>query len=580
MLTRPSLLSCVWSVVVPVAALVVGCSSPSESTEPDATPGAGGSTASPGGAATTGGAPVGTTAGSPTTPSGGASNGTSGSGPSAGAAGASAAGGVGGSGGSASGGASTGGAGPGDPPADFDKPVGKIPNSPLPADKADLPESKWKDGILSPSLLKGKSLTQPTVINGYLVIAGNENFWFYDVSDPAAPKELAHAETPGARGGEAESHTVSYARYGNNLYMVTLSGTGIDTWNVNDVKAPKHIGTLKISPTNYGDYTNAIWGVSWQGQYIYVGATNNGIKVVDATDPTQLKAAGAIATSDYGNVSAGPLDAIGNILVVTTPKENGGVATLDISNPTQPKRLASFTAPNSYIGMFHRRWVFLQGPVRAWDVLSNPSSIGTGSSPIGSLNTGGSEYVSFQDDIMYLGHVRAEISGKPGASKIDVSDPKKMSVTGRVWGRMDQNGKNDDQFTIGIGNVLVIADDQAPYHGWFTAVRQAAPDSIAPIVDTVSPKSGESVPVTSRIGITFSDNIELATVNPASFIVRPVGGQPLAGKFGLRMSVLNFDPDEDLKPGTTYEVVLPKGGVADLAGNGIAAEFKSTFTTK
>ncbi len=518
-------------------------------------------------------------------PGGGTSSGASSGGSGTSTAGANTAGvGVGGLGaGSGSGGAAgagVGGSSTTEPPGDFDKPAGSIPNKPLPAEKADLPESKWKDGILSPSLLKGESLTQPTVINGYLVIAGNENFWFYDVSDPTAPKLLSHAVTPGARGGEAESHTVSYARYGNNLYMVTLSGTGIDTWNVNDVKAPKHIGTLKISPTNYGDYTNAIWGVSWQGQYIYVGATNNGIKVVDATDPAQLKAAGAVATSDYGNVSAGPVDAIGNILVVTTPKENGGIATLAISNPTQPKRLASFTAPISYIGMFHRRWVFLQGPVRAWDVLTNPSSIGSGNSPIGSLNTGGSEYMSFQDDIMYLGHVREEISGKPGASQIDVSDPKKLTVKGRVWGRMDQGGKNDDQFTIGIGNVLVVADDQAPYHGWFTAVRQAAPDTTAPIVDTVIPKSGESVAVTSRIGITFSDNIELATVSPASFIVRPVGGQPIPGKFGLRMSVLNFDPDQDLMPGTTYEVVLPKGGIADLSGNGIAAEFKSTFTTK
>ena len=41
--------------------------------------------------------------------------------------------------------------------------------------------------------------------------------------------------------------------------------------------------------TNYGDYTEAVWGVSWQGQYIYVGATNNGIKVVDAANPAAPK---------------------------------------------------------------------------------------------------------------------------------------------------------------------------------------------------------------------------------------------------------------------------------------------------
>jgi hypothetical protein len=58
-------------------------------------------------------------------------------------------------------------------------------------------------------------------------------------------------------------------------------------------------------------------------------------------------------------------------------------------------------------------------------------------------------------------------------------------------------------------------------------------------------------------------------VNAASFIVRPVGGQPLAGKWGVRMGVLNFDPDQDLQPGTTYEVVLP-GRSADPVGNTLA----------
>jgi hypothetical protein len=59
-----------------------------------------------------------------------------------------------------------------------------------------------------------------------------------------------------------------------------------------------------------------------------------------------------------------------------------------------------------------------------------------------------------------------------------------------------------------------------------------------------------------------------------------MGGQPLAGKYGVRMGVLNFDPDQDLMPGTTYEVVLPAGGIADLVGNTLATEWKSTFTTQ
>jgi hypothetical protein len=286
-----------------------------------------------------------------------------------------------------------------------------------------------------------------------------------------------------------------------------------------------------------------------------------------------------VPTSQYGGVSAGPLEAVGNVLVVMTPKESGGIATLDISNPTEPKRLASFTTDKTYIGAFYRRYAFLIG-VKAWDVLSNPRSIGSGSSPIGSLSTEGSEYMAFSDDHMFLGHLRSEISGTPGASKITVADPRNMRVVNRIWGRRDLGNLNDDQFVFPIGNLLVIGDDQTPYPGWFIAVHQAEPDSKAPVVDTVIPNDASTANATSsRIGISFSDNIELATVNAASFIVRPVGGQPLAGKYSLRNGVVNFDPDTELEPATEYEVVLPEGGIADLVGNKLAATWQSTFTT-
>ena len=134
---------------------------------------------------------------------------------------------------------------------------------------------------------------------------------------------------------------------------------------------------------------------------------------------------------------------------------------------------------------------------------------------------------------MFLGHLRTEISGTPGASKINVANPRSMSVTSRIWGRLNLGDKNDDQFTLPIGNLLVIGDDQSPYHGWFIAVHQAEPDTKPPVVDTVIPNNqATAVSTKTRIGVTFSDNIELATVNAASFIVRPVGGQPLAGQVG------------------------------------------------
>jgi hypothetical protein len=469
---------------------------------------------------------------------------------------------------------------PTQPPLAFSGPEGTIPNDAQPSSVVNVDQGSWAQGLVSPSFLEGHQINQPAVINGYMLITGNEEFWFYDVSDPSAPEELSSFSTPNRRvGGEAESHTLSFARRGDNYFLATVSGTGIDTWDVTDVLNPQHLGHLTIAGVNYGDYTEAVWGVAWQGQYIYVGATNNGVKVVDASNPAALSLAGEISPSQYGGVSAGPLEAVGNVLVVMTPKESGGVATLDITDPTNPTRLASFSAGKSYIGQFYRRYAFLISPLRAWDVLSDPRNIGAGSSPIGQMNHGGAEYLSFSDDRLFLGMVRADIGGTPGTDIFDISDPRSMQEVRHVWGRQDRGGLNDDQFNIAFGNLVVMGDDQSPYAGWVIGAFAEEPDTIPPEVDTVIPKDGTTVPASSRIGVSLSDNVELATVNAASFTVRPVGGAPLSGTYGSRMGVLNFDPDEDLAAGT-YEVVLPAGGVTDLVGNALATEWKSTFTVE
>jgi hypothetical protein len=466
----------------------------------------------------------------------------------------------------------------------FSRPVGSLSNVPRPASMVNVPRASWQSDLISPTFLNGHHIGQHSIVNGYLVIGGNEEFWIFDLQNPAAPRQLSAFNTPnrcatcGAKGeGEAESHTVSFARYGNKFYMVTTGGRGIDTWDITTPTAPVHLTQLRLTGIDYGDFTSAVWGLSWQGDYIYVGSTNNGIDIVDAHDPTAVTAVKRIPTSMYGGVSAGPVDAIGNILVVTTPKESGGIATLDISDPLNPVALDSFTADKSYIGQFYRHYIFLQSPLRVWDVLTDPSNIGSATAPLGMLVTGTSEYMSFSDDYMFLGHLRPDA----GASKITVADPRTMRIVSRVWGRLDRGGINDDQFTISIGNLLVLGDDELPYAGAVIAVHAADPDVTPPAVDTVIPRNQTTgVSVKSRVGVTFSDNVELATVSPASFIVRPVGGSPISGKWGIRMGVVNFDPDEDLLPATNYEVVLARGGITDLVGNGLAQEFRSTFTTR
>lgn len=458
------------------------------------------------------------------------------------------------------------------PPAE---PEGVIPNEEYPPTMVDIPKEQWPQGLVSPTL-ESEHHNQPSVINGYLQLTGNSRFSIYDISDPSDPEQLS-VKVSDVCCGEAEGHQVSFAKYDNRFYTVTINGHGVDIWDITDVRDPQHIKAIAIDGINFGDFTEAVWGVYWQGSTLYVGGTNTGVHVFDVSDPANPMAVGRVA--NVGGVNAGPLFAIGNILVVTTPKDNAGIATLDISDPHKPLILDSIS-PNevSYIGGMYGHHAYLLNPIRIYDVLSDPTNITQISS--GGVN-GYFEYMSFQDGFMFAGRIRPE----PGATKINVKNPKQLSFVRDIYGRRDL-AENDDQFTVAIGNLLVMSDDQLSpqtnrYAGTVIAVHDTAPDTTPPSVDTVIPKDGATgQAVTSRIGLSFTDNIELATVDTRSFIVRPMGGEPLQGTWGVNMSILNFDPKDDLQPGTTYEVILPAGGIKDYVGNGIAEEFRSTFTTK
>ena len=75
-------------------------------------------------------------------------------------------------------------------------------------------KAQWQQGLISPTLLGGTHLNQPAVFNGYLMVAGNEDFFFYDVSNATvaeAAVEDEHAQPPGRRRGRV-AHDLVRAR--------------------------------------------------------------------------------------------------------------------------------------------------------------------------------------------------------------------------------------------------------------------------------------------------------------------------------------------------------------------------------
>ena len=425
---------------------------------------------------------------------------------------------------------------------------------------------------ISPQL-GARQHNQPTVINGHLLLAGNGVHAFWDISDPYSPVKVSEFSSP-HRFGEAESHQVSYARFGNgSLHLATVSGRGIDLWGIDNLYAPRLLSAIELPNINYGDVHNAVWGIAWQGDYIYVGATTSGLYIVDAADPAQPRLVDTIPSSELGGVAAGPLFALGNLLVVTTPKTHAGVVTMDISDPADPV-LLDFVKPRraSYIGAFYGRNAHLQTPFRTYDVTTDPRDI----RETGSDTTPASEYMSFGDGHLFLGGLRGSSSG---IWKYDIADPDDLRLIGHIPGR---DRRWDDQFSIPIGNLIAISDDQNVdgYVGSYIAVHDTEPDTRPPLVDYVNPPDGAvDQAISSRIGLSFSDQIEFASVDPSSLVVRPLGGQALPGRWGHTQTVVSFWPDRPLEADTDYEIVAAAGGITDLVGNAIENEFRSVFRT-
>ena len=129
-----------------------------------------------------------------------------------------------------------------------------------------------------------------------------------------------------------------------------------------------------------------------------------------------------------------------------------------------------------------------------------------------------------------------------------------------------------------MGNFAVLGDDQGQRS--HVIPHAGPPDTTGPVVTMVDPPDGATDQFTSsRVGITTSDMIEMTSIDTSSFIVRPLGGQALSGSYSNQFGIVNFFPDSALQSNTTYEVVIPAGGMKDWAGNGVSQTFTSQFTT-
>ena len=192
-------------------------------------------------------------------------------------------------------------------------------------------------------------------------------------------------------------------------------------------------------------------------------------------------------------------------------------------------------------------------------------------------------YCNVQDNYVFVG-------GKEGIYKLGFEDGVDTATGQEIIHTQAKRGSTTDYFTaelpgsdtdngqvVPFGHLIYIGNDHGPSSGLY--VHDKNGDSTPPAVVSISPTSGATDQAsTSRVGIAFSDNIYLDSLNKRSFILRRSDTkEKVSGRYSITGTIVNFSPDEELTEGE-YEVILPRGGVRDYAGNGIAATYKSTFT--
>ncbi len=411
---------------------------------------------------------------------------------------------------------------------------------------------------------------------------GPGGFLFLDVSNPTRPKLIRRIYEPDGRTAKLrEPHSFGLARIHGRRYMAFQSTIGVEFWDFTDLNNLQKVAELDLPQIEGGDYSNVAWQLSWQAPYLYVAASEQGIFIVDASDPANPVIAdrgpdkpNPIPPSELGGFRVGPIFTFGNQLVISSMENRDGISSLDISDPLNPQLLSQLPALDQfyYATCFNGRSLAVS--VRGADArmelydISHPERIGKLSD---NLLVPGQLYCAFQDDVVFQG-------AEDRMHKIDISNPLQPQElgSGTLSGplvRLVDHGQ-----VTPLGNLVFIGND----HGTGSAFmpHQQQPDRKPPIVIATLPEHGaRDQRPTTRIGIAFSDYLDFSSINDQTIRVLDERGHLVAGTYSLQNNLVNFAPSYPLEPDSTYQLQVVANGVKDTAGNALRESFESFFQT-
>ena len=334
--------------------------------------------------------------------------------------------------------------------------------------------------------------------------------------------------------------------------LVAPGSAGVVFFDVTDIGTRLEVlGELPLART--GSY-RGVWWVSVQAPYVYVATVGGGLYIVDATDPRAPRLVRHLPAGELGGLSPASVFAVGNLLVLAGTQKGRGFATLDISDPVNPVLIATLDGAAGYSHLFTAGLLLTSGGILDGNrMYVHRVGHDGGMRYAGEAgdNLGEGAYGSYQDGYFFSGFSEQ-------VAKFTIDPPAQV---GAGTSGID---KRDEDFAQPLGNVLLASDD----HGRGTALipHQAAPDTTGPEVVWRHPPAGATgLALTTRIGVSLSDEVAVESLIPANFRVRDPDGGVVAGQLSVNQNNVNFSPDAPLAPSTTYAVEVCN--LADLVGN-------------
>jgi hypothetical protein len=419
--------------------------------------------------------------------------------------------------------------------------------------------------------------------HGYLVVLGTKDsgrppgtFHIFDVKDPRNPtllKTYGGADTADLR----EYHMWTGSKVnGQDIYACPTT-TGLSFFDFTDALNPKRVGTLTLTGVNGGDYTNVAWISSYSWPYVFTGSSGSGINVTDATDPAHPTLIKTIPIGQTGNFRVGPVYAAGNYLVITNMDQSPFRASvLDVSDPKNPSLLTTVTAPNgAYSSLVIGDWIYGGGLNANYTFAKwTPSAIKVVAQPKIGVDKGG--YCTLQDHFAICGQ------SADGWHKIDLTnETNPMPVGQGVMGGAYPVPGGDFDFATTMGNLVFQGNDHDTEPGSGFIPHQMAPDTAPPMVLKVYPEDqAVKQPLSTRVTVFFTDELDLDAVSGTSIILRKAGGLPVDAVLShSSTNAISIGPKQALETNSTYEVVVSAGGVKDIMGNAIVGSTISRFST-